>query len=633
MRIGRVILALAIFSGQAHLAAQSPGPSSDWLHCRGPGYDGHAATNGIRWPWPLQGPPVLWRTTVESGYSGIVATGGRIYSQVQNLSGQYLICLDLKNGRELWRTRYDWPWQPDSEWPGTYGTPTLAEGRVYFTDCFGAVLCADASSGRIIWSVNLKNKFDADPPGFGYAITPLVLDGAVIVPVGGAGHAVVAFSTKDGRVLWQSGDDEASYSSCIRVIVDGMPQVVTYLEHIALGLDPRTGTELWHFRWGQQYGPHGTWPLYQEPFLFYALPFRFGCHALELRRITNGVQANVAWTNGAISMDLLSGVVVDGFIYGFDVRDFQSRANRPTSGLFKCVELATGAQRWTSSSPGHASVLACGKHLILLNERGLLLAVEANPEAYRELSRIQIFPPQTCWTAPAICGDLLLARSQAEFVCLSLGSTNRMPAVPGVLGGGTLSRRSNAGSWFARHYSNDFCMPAWRVQVRWFIANLFGVFAPAALLVSLAIKLSVPPRIVFYGSAMGLSFFSTWALTELFRSFIFTWPAAIFLALFLLLELRAWALASRSQGRGLLARGGLVFLACILIAYAWICRRLFIVAGYSYLPGLLVAAPFAVWTINATGDQTKHRTFVIRGLSAFSFFFWSSAIVLWWKNR
>jgi outer membrane protein assembly factor BamB len=92
---------------------------------------------------------VLWRKSVGEGYSGLVVSGPRVYSQIQTLGGQYLICLDLKTGRERWRTRYNWPWQPDSEWPGPLGTPTLANGKVYFTDCFGFVRCADASSGHL----------------------------------------------------------------------------------------------------------------------------------------------------------------------------------------------------------------------------------------------------------------------------------------------------------------------------------------------------------------------------------------------------------------------------------------------------------------------------------------------------
>jgi len=235
--------------------------------------------------------------------------------------------------------------------------------------------------------------------------------------------------------------------------------VVAYLKSSANGLDPLSGSELWHYDWKEQYDPHGTWPLYQEPFLFYALPFRCGSHALELSRTRDGVRATVAWTNNALSMDMLSGVIVDGFIYGFDVRDFQTTANRPTRGLFKCVELATGRQRWVGPLPGHASVLACGQRLLLLNEIGVLIAAEASPTAYQEMARAPIFPTQPSWTAPALCGDLLLARSHREFVCIDLGDSARETVSTGNGNLKAPTHRSRAEGWFARHQSPAFYMP------------------------------------------------------------------------------------------------------------------------------------------------------------------------------
>jgi hypothetical protein len=128
----------------------SPFPTNEWLHCRGPAYDGHAPATGVVLPWPAEGPRVLWRRAVGEGFSGLVVSGSRVYSQIQTLGGQYLVCLDLLTGAEQWRTRYNWPWQPDSDWPGPYGTPTLAKGRVYFTDCFGSLHCADALRGNLL---------------------------------------------------------------------------------------------------------------------------------------------------------------------------------------------------------------------------------------------------------------------------------------------------------------------------------------------------------------------------------------------------------------------------------------------------------------------------------------------------
>jgi len=130
MGFRRISLCLAVCAMQVDVGGQASGQTSEWLHCRGPAYDGHAPTNGVQLPWPAQGPRVLWRKSVGEGYSGLVVSGPRVHSQTQTLGGQYLICLDLRTGEERWRTRYNWPSQPDSEWAGPFGTPTLANGKV-----------------------------------------------------------------------------------------------------------------------------------------------------------------------------------------------------------------------------------------------------------------------------------------------------------------------------------------------------------------------------------------------------------------------------------------------------------------------------------------------------------------------
>jgi len=61
------------------LGGQAFGQTSEWLHCRGPAYDGHAPSSGVHLPWPAQGPRVLWRQSLGEGYSGLVVSGTRVF--------------------------------------------------------------------------------------------------------------------------------------------------------------------------------------------------------------------------------------------------------------------------------------------------------------------------------------------------------------------------------------------------------------------------------------------------------------------------------------------------------------------------------------------------------------------------
>lgn len=74
-------------------------------HVRGSDYQGHTDPAAFQQPWPSSGPPVLWRRRVGDGYSGIIVAEERVYSQAQTLAGQFVVCLDLATGAEMWRTR------------------------------------------------------------------------------------------------------------------------------------------------------------------------------------------------------------------------------------------------------------------------------------------------------------------------------------------------------------------------------------------------------------------------------------------------------------------------------------------------------------------------------------------------
>ena len=117
----------------------APFASADWPHLRGPSYDGVSSETGLVETWPAGGPPRLWTRELGQGHSGFIVAEGRVYTQRQNLSGQYLLCLDPDSGQTIWETRYDWAWQLKGAYPGPYATPTWYRGKVYYASPSGLV--------------------------------------------------------------------------------------------------------------------------------------------------------------------------------------------------------------------------------------------------------------------------------------------------------------------------------------------------------------------------------------------------------------------------------------------------------------------------------------------------------------
>lgn len=85
--------------------------------------------------------------------------GDRVYTQVQSLSKQEVLCFDANTGETVWSHRYGWPYDPAGMYPGPRATPTWRDGRVFFAGPCGLVGCLDAATGRPIWSLNVTETF------------------------------------------------------------------------------------------------------------------------------------------------------------------------------------------------------------------------------------------------------------------------------------------------------------------------------------------------------------------------------------------------------------------------------------------------------------------------------------------
>src|SRR5437764_1212359 len=120
----------------------------------------------------------------------------------------------------------------------------------------GLAGCLDAATGRSLWEVNVLRHFKGQGAGFGYACTPLVEDGKVILPVGGPGASLVALDAADGSTVWQAGDDPGSYTPALPITIAGRRWVVAFLRNSLIAVDLKTGEPRWHEEVSTHYDEH-----------------------------------------------------------------------------------------------------------------------------------------------------------------------------------------------------------------------------------------------------------------------------------------------------------------------------------------------------------------------------------------
>lgn len=82
---------------------QGPPEVRGWLSWRGPGQDGHSPETGLPPTWQPGGDGQLWEVAIR-GRGAPVISGERVFCiQASSPSDESLVCLNLRNGRELWR--------------------------------------------------------------------------------------------------------------------------------------------------------------------------------------------------------------------------------------------------------------------------------------------------------------------------------------------------------------------------------------------------------------------------------------------------------------------------------------------------------------------------------------------------
>jgi outer membrane protein assembly factor BamB len=626
---------MSAFVTTTALLTLAVGQPADWPHVRGSGYDGVIPNARLADRWPDAGPPLLWNREIGQGYSGFVAAGGRVFTQVQFRTGQFVIALDADTGSEIWRRWVDWPWQSGGEYPGPYATPTLHSGRLYYATPGGTVGCLDTTKGKPVWSVNVREKFGGRGTEFGYAATPLVEDGRVILPVGGPDASMVALDANTGATLWAAGEDQASYCPAMPITVDGRRLIVGYLRNCVVAHDPKTGERVWRIELSSNYDEHAAWPLYAEPHLLLAAPFKFGSRLLRL----DPAGPRTVWESKALSNDVCSGVLVGGQVYGFDLQQLQASANRTSRGRFKCLDFLTGAVRWETDRVGHSTVLAGDGKLLLLTDTGTLILARADPASYQEVSRARVLDGGIGWTPPACWNGRLYVRNQSRAACVYVGPSENLDATPSA----AVTVTGEPFDWsrlLTREPEFPHDAPTVDDLSRWFAWCVGGVFGGAAVITALVGviawlnggRATVWAVVAFTTSAIVIGLAGTSLFSALADTFVLTWPAALYAAFRLTLGVVVWAEAKPGKGHGrprLLARLTTLLFLAGCFGYYRLCLQVGYTMAWGFLAGFLPAAPAVVLAVRTRRWWLRLPAEAV----GFAAYFWVSGLLPGWKDH
>lgn len=404
-------------------AAESADPALDWPQFRGGGQAGRSADRGLLHSWPEGGPRVVWKQAIGEGFSEVNAVGGYLYTLAADGDQETALCLEEATGKLVWRTPLDKKFVEEFG-NGPRSTPAVAGGRVFALSSGGKLTAMKAADGAKVWTVDVVADFGSKVPTRGFSPS-IVVDGELVLLEvgGGTGKAVAAFDAATGKVRWTALDGRPGYTTPLAVTIDGVRQYVFVTsaggEVVALRPD---GQVHWRHPWSP--GALAS-PLFLPPNrIFASAADDVGAILLEVGKGADGPAGKPivkeVWKNRVMKNHFSSSVLVGGHIYGFD------------NATLKCIDPATGEQKWVARGFGKGSLAAADGLLFVLSDRGALVLAEATPEAYREKGRVQALEGKT-WTAPLIAHGKLFLRDHDELVVYDVKGTPTV-AQPGPVG-------------------------------------------------------------------------------------------------------------------------------------------------------------------------------------------------------
>lgn len=375
--------------------------AEDWPHWRGPNHDG-ISQEALPKMLPTK-LPIRWQVNVGIGFSTVSVVGNRVVTIGNRDGTDTVVCLDARNGKQLWSHSYACALEPRYYEGGPSATPTLHDGSVYALSKKGHVFRLNLKSGKVIWRRNLIEDYAFEIPEWSFASSPVIDGERVLLNVGRAGTAL---SRRTGRTIWNPSLQTAGYASFVP-FKHGDTTHVLFSAKALLGINAAVGKTVWSHSHSCSRDVNAADPIILGNRV--VVSNSRGTQLLEI-----GDEPKTIWNKRGLRWYFNAGVLIDGHLYSIN-----GTTHRATQLV--CSSLATGENAWTEEGHGSGALMAAREKLILF-DNGRLTIFKADPKAFTLIHRQQILGGK-CWTVPVLANGRIYCRNAAgDLACVGLSN-------------------------------------------------------------------------------------------------------------------------------------------------------------------------------------------------------------------
>ncbi len=363
--------------------------ADDWPEFRGYSRTGISAETELLTSWPEAGPELLWTATgLGVGWASVSIVDDIAYTAgMDRDSKQGSVFAFDKDGKQLWKTTYGPEWT--QSYPGARNTPTYSNGRLYMNSGLSQVVCLDAKSGKIVWSVEAGKIYQGQTGRWGASDSVLVYDGLAIVTPGGKLASVVALDAESGKEVWKTSDYTESAVHCSPVIVshNGLDMVIAVMNESIAAIEAKTGKVIWkvaHAAYepqGRAAGARANSPIYCDGKIFVSSGYEKGAVMLQLSE--DGRSAKIVGSLAEFDSHFGGVVKVGNHVYGTNT----DRPNKWVSMNWDDCKF-TYTHDWGGNK---GSLIAAEGMLYCYGEQnGTIALVKADPTEFKIISQFKV---------------------------------------------------------------------------------------------------------------------------------------------------------------------------------------------------------------------------------------------------
>lgn len=388
--------------------------SADWPRWRGPDANGVAEGRNLPTKWS-QTESIRWSVKLPGwGTSSPVVYGNRVFvTSETNESGKkelLTLCFDRKDGKELWRHDFGLGVEQHVHEKSNLAvnTPAVTDDALYVA--FGnADIARYSHDGKLVWVSRYIPKFGDPKMAWGYAVSPLVVDDAVLFPWDH--HTgpcfLIGLDRKSGEIAWKEERPiGTAHATPLLVEHHGQKDILVPGKNRLTAFDARTHAELWQY--GEGEGPFNgeiiVSPVYGDGLVFLQTWRQSPIHAIRLT--AGGKPPETVWTSDKAGPQEPSLLYYRGLLYAL-----------MDNGVFVCFDGKTGKEQYRERLGGacNSSPIAGDGRIYVSDNDGKTYVVKAGNK-FEVLATNELGERITA--SPAIAGNELIYRTDSHLYCI-----------------------------------------------------------------------------------------------------------------------------------------------------------------------------------------------------------------------